>query len=163
MIASGHTAAGTTIGLIVLSQTQDPLKGVVFGCLFGLIFHYLADFIPHGHYLTHKQFGQPNLTLIIDLLGTFFIFYSLTLLKFGLGVTSLTILAAIGGSQLPDVIEGLLYFKKIPKVGLIRWENNLHQKFFHWHGYHENALPWSWKDIWQILFVLAAFLILLIY
>lgn len=162
MIASGHNGIGTTIGLIVAQNSQDPVKGIFLGFFLGLIFHYLTDFIPHGHYLTHKSFGKLPLSLFADLFGSFLIFYGIVLFKFGFSSTSLIILAAIGGSQLPDVSEGLLYFKKIPKTLLIKWENDMHQKFFHWHGHHEKALPWNFRrDVWQIGTILIALLILL--
>lgn len=162
MIATGHNAIGTTIGLLISQQTQDPLTGIGLGLAFGLIFHYLADFIPHGHIITNEQFGKLPPVLFIDLFGSFLFLYLIVLFKFGSESTSLIVLAAIGASQLPDVSEGLLYFKKIPYTGLIKWENKVHQQIFHWHGQHKQALKWSWKrDWWQISVALLTLVLLI--
>ena len=164
MIASGHNAIGTTIGLVVASQTSDPVSAFLVAVLGGLVFHYAADFVPHGHIISNKEFGTLPAVLFLDLFGSFLVIYSLILLKFGFSQTSFIVLVAIGASQLPDVIEGMLYFKKIPKIGLIKWENSMHQYIFHWHGQHEKALMWDAKrDIWQIaVIVFALFFLILV-
>ncbi len=163
MIASGHNAIGTTVGLVVATYTNDPIPAFLAAVSFGLVFHYLADFVPHGHIISNKEFGNLPPLLFLDLFGSFLIFYSFTLLKFGFSHTSLIVLIAIGASLLPDVVEGLLYFKKIPKIGIIRWENSMHQYLFHWHGHHEKALMWAiTRDSWQISIVILSLLFLIL-
>lgn len=162
MIASGHNAVGTTVGLIVASQINDPVNGLTLAILLGLVFHYLFDAIPHGHLLNHEQYRQLPPSLFLDLFGSFTIFYGITLIKFGVSAESLIILAAIGASQAPDVSEGLLEFKKLPRWGILKWENWMHQNIFHWHGQHDRALPWSWKDIWQISLIVFSLIFLLV-
>src|SRR3989344_4401626 len=99
MIATGHNAVGTTVGVIVASQTSDPASGIIWAIIVGLLLHYLLDAIPHGHPIDSKQYGKLPPALFVDLFGSFIIFYGITLLKFGLGGESFIILIAIGASQ----------------------------------------------------------------
>jgi hypothetical protein len=163
MIASGHNAIGTTVGLVVITQVSEPMTAVGLAIIFGLVFHYLADAVPHGHFLSHAEYRKLPPSLYLDLFGSFVLLFGIVLFKFGLTLPSLVILGAIGASQLPDVIEGLLEFRKLPRRGIIKFENDAHQKIFHWHGRHANALPWGWTDIWQITVVILALFFLLYY
>jgi hypothetical protein len=147
-------AVGTGVGLIVISQTNDPLIGAGVAFILGLLSHYFFDFWPHGHLVNRRDFSKRPPLLYLDIVGGGLLFFLPIIFKFGLSPTSLIILTAIFGAQLPDVSEGLIYEKIISKTGFVKFENDLHQST-HWHGRYHDALVWNIRrDIWQIVTIL---------
>ncbi len=162
MIAFGHTAIGVGVGLAGYSMFgQGPLaQGLILTGAIGVASHYLADFIPHGHLHKHKDFKSKIVKIIIfDLFLSILIFTSLGLLKFGLSPKFWYLMFGIGGSQLPDVVDGFIYIGVLKARGLLKLEYDFHG-LTHWHGDRENALMWGWRDVWQVATILAALFLL---
>lgn len=161
MIAFGHTAVGAIVGVGVYNLLPDkPIEGLLAAGTVGVVSHYITDFIPHGHLFKHNQYKKKVWGIIVfDLLLSLSIFIGLSLMFFGPSMEFLYILFAIGGAQLPDVIDGLIYIKVIKPRGLIKIENDFHQ-WLHWHGSYNKALLWGRRDIWQVLTVFLALFIL---
>ncbi len=59
----------------------------------------------------------------------------------------------IGGSQLPDVIDGLIGIKVLKAKGLLKVENDFHQRL-HWHGTGSKTLLLDLRDLWHLLIIL---------
>ncbi len=164
MIAFGHTAIGAVVGLYTyqLIGDSDPLKGLITAGSVGVISHYIADFIPHGHFFRPKD-NKKWLTIVIifDLFLSLAIFSGLAHLKFGLSLELLYVLFGIGGSQLPDVVNGLVSVGSLPNKGIFRLEDRFHNNVIHWHGFKNNALLWSKTDIWQVSVVIISLILIL--
>lgn len=167
MVAFGHTAVGSLVGLAAYSvlQDQNPAMGLVTTGALAVVSHYITDFVPHGHYIPHQQFKQKVLyAVIFDFLLSFVLFMSLAYLSYGLNLKTLYILFGIGGANLPDVLDGLYYLKVIPNRGIFKIENRFHQST-HWHavwkkGVLIDGLPLGKKDIWQLGMVCLVIVIL---
>lgn len=164
MIAFGHTAIGTGVGLYTATLTSDPVLGSLTAFGAGIISHYVADFVPHGHFfgINTKNFKSKIFKAIVfDLFLSLVIFVGAAYLKFDLSTTFLFILAGIAGSQLPDVLDGFIYIDVLPNKGLIKKENDFHQ-LMHWHGAKEKGLRWNLlkRDFWQVGVVLAVLILL---
>jgi len=165
MVAFGHTAIGVIIGVTSYHflGSGDLATGLITTGAVGVTSHYLADLMPHGHFFRHLKYKSSILWVII-----FDVFLSVALFLgfshfLGKNIEQiLYIFFGIGGSQLPDVLDGLIYMDLLPKKSLLKMENRFHQ-WTHWHGKNEHALLWSYTDIWQILTVVLALLILLKY
>lgn len=158
MVATGHTAVGVIIGITAYQflGRGDLASGLVITGTLATAFHYLTDFIPHGHFFMPKDFKKYIKPVIIfDVLLPAVLFLSAIYLQSGLGEKFLYILFGIGGSQLPDVIDGLLALRKTKVTGLLKDENNFHQTL-HWHGQGSKTLLLGLRDIWQVLLVIAA-------
>lgn len=154
MIATGHNGVGALIGLSIVSLEETfPNSGpMVFllSLISGIVFHYLADIIPHGHVFGSEIRKKLREILIYDLFGSFLIIAIVSYSSFGFSNPFWVIMFAILGSQLPDVLGALEYLGKIPVNGVLKLEYFLHQNIAHWHGTGEKGLPWRWFDIWQI-------------
>jgi|SRR3990167_2926835 len=158
MIAFGHTAVGVIVGVTAyqfLGQ-GNLASGLIITGSMGMISHYLMDAVPHGHFSISKNYKQSILPIIIFDLSLPIIFFLRTIyLNDGFGEKLLYAVFGIGGSQLPDVIAGLIYIKVIKNKGLLKAEDDLHEAL-HWQGKSSRLLLLGWLDIWQILIILAA-------
>ncbi|SRR5260221_2798468 len=169
MIAFGHTAVGAIVGVTAYHYlgSGNPATGLIITGAAGIAAHYLADLIPHGHFFGNKEFKSKILAdIILDLYISIALFLLIFYFRDGLGIKFFYILFAIGGSQLPDVIDGLIYIGLLPKTGLLRFEHKLHL-LTHWHGIFKDGKlvdgqPISPRDIWQLI-VVASSLFLVFY
>lgn len=167
MVAFGHTAVGALVGLGVYHYlgTSQPEIGLVVSGACGITSHYLADALPHGHFFSEKQFKKKIIWVIIfDFLLSVIVFAGTTLLLNGLEWKFWYVLFAIGGAQLPDVLDGWYYLGVIPHKGIFKIENSFHRSM-HWHGIFEKGVlvdgqPLKISDIWQVATVLIALLVL---
>lgn len=158
MIATGHTASGVIIGIAAYQLLgQDNLaSGLMIAGTAGVVFHYLMDAMPHGHFFMPKDFKKYIAPVIIfDVFLPVILFLGAVYLKSSLGEKFLYIMFSVGGSQLPDVLDGLIYAKRIKPKGLLNLENKFHQSL-HWHGSSSKTLLLGLRDIWQILVILIA-------
>lgn len=165
MVAFGHTAVGALVGLVSYQQlgNSDPLTGLLITGTTGVISHYIMDCIPHGHFFREKEYKKKvGLVIIFDLFLSIAL-YLLTAYYFSSSNLLYTayILFGIGGSQLPDILDGLIYIDVLPKKGLIKLEHTIHVAT-HWHGKKEKAILWSIWDIWQVVIFFAGLYLLLI-
>lgn len=160
MIASGHTAIGVIVGLTAykLLGQGNLASGLIITGSVGMISHYLMDFIPHGHFTISKNYKKSILPIIIfDLLLPIIFFLGVIYLNNGFSEKLLYTLFAIGGSQLPDVIAGLIEIRIIKSRGLVKIEEDLHG-VSHWKGKNSQVLLLGWLDIWQVLVILLSVL-----
>lgn len=158
MVSFGHTAVGVIVGYTAYSYLgQDNLvSGLLITGTVGVVSHYVMDFIPHGHFFRPKDYKKSIAPVIIfDLFLSIILFLGLIYYKQGLSVQFFYAMFGIGGSQLPDVIDGLIYTKRIKAKGLLKVENNFHQSL-HWHGQGSRTLLLGMRDIWQVLIILIA-------
>lgn len=165
MIAFGHTAIGTLVGIGTYQLLGDanPVLGSAVALGAGIASHYITDVIPHGHLIHFKDYKKKvHLVIIFDLALSIILFSALAYFAHGISWQTLYILAGIAGAQLPDVMDGLIYVGFLPNKGLIKLENNFHSGT-HWHGTFDKALMWGKRDIWQISAVLIALLAIIIY
>jgi hypothetical protein len=154
MVSFGHTAVGVIVGVTTFQYLgqADLATGLIIAGSAGVISHYIADFIPHGHFNMPKGYKKDILKIIVfDLFLSIILFLGITYLKQGFSRHFWYILFGIGGSQLPDVIDGLIYTNLLKAKGILKAENNLHEAV-HWHG----VLHLGKKDIWQVLVVITA-------
>lgn len=163
MVAFGHTSVGTIVGIASYQAfgKGDIALGLIATGFIGLISHYLMDFVPHGHFFTDpKKFEKLILwVILLDLLLPVLIVLA-TAHSIGKNATEiLYILFGIGGAQLPDVIFGLKELKLLSENKLLKTEGDFHEST-HWHGKREKALLWGWRDIWQIIMLILAFITL---
>lgn len=164
MVAFGHTAVGALVGIYgyqTFSQ-GNLITGLTLTGALGVISHYVMDFIPHGHFFKGTTNFKKYIIWVIlfDLLLP--IVFLLTLAQYFQkgGIQTLYILFGIGGAQLPDIIDSLIYLKFLPKINLLELENKFHQGT-HWHGTKEKTLLFSFYDVWQIaVFLIATILII---
>ncbi len=158
MISFGHTAVGVIVGVTFyqfLAQ-GDLATGLITAGSVGFVSHYVMDFIPHGHFFRPKDFNKSILPVIFfDLLGSIALFLGIIYLKEGFSQKFLYIMFGIGGSQLPDVIDGLMRIKMIKTQGVLKIEYDFHE-VLHWHGRGSNTLLLDFRDIWQVFIVLIA-------
>lgn len=157
MIATGHSAIGFGIGVLVNKKTNNHWLAGAVGFSTGIVLHYITDFIPHGHIVLYTEWSDPEKILLIFLdafLGAV-IFLLATYLRYRLTISSLIVIVTILGSLLPDIIDGLLYYSgNIPPTNpLLRWEFEFHKDFLHWHGGRANSLPIGWYDLWQLIII----------
>ncbi len=160
MVAFGHTAVGTLVGIASYQAfgKGDIALGLIASGFLGILSHYLMDLIPHGHFFRGTENYKKMIivwVIIFDLVIPAVFLLSLSHL-FGKNITQiLYILFAIGGAQLPDVLGGLKRIDLLPNLKIFKVENVFHMGT-HWHGAEEKALLWGFRDIWQVLaFVLA--------
>lgn len=150
MIAFGHTAIGASVGVITyLNYSDKPVEGLIIAATAGIVCHYIADFIPHGHFV--RKLTQVNLPfiLIFDVALSVLLFLYLPY-KYHADLSQvLFILFAIGGSLLPDALDGLVATKILKKEGILKVEQHFHQTV-HWHGAGIHGLLLGLYDIWQI-------------
>ena len=163
MVAFGHTAVGASVGLLSYQAfgQNNPIVGLFGAGTLGVISHYVTDFIPHGHFMKTKDFQQKIFWVILfDLLLSIIIFSYSGFASSGISLKLFYILFGIGGAQLPDVLDGLIYIKVLPRKGFFKIENNFHQ-WLHWHGKGENALTIGLRDTWQLLAILLSLYLIL--
>lgn len=161
MVAFGHSAVGVIVGTTAYNffGQGNLATGLILAGAAGVISHYITDFIPHGHFTTLKNYKKGIIPIIIfDLLLSVLIFLGLYL-KDGLNLKFFYVLFGIGGSHLPDVLDGLIHIGLVKAKGALKIENNFHQ-MIHWHARNQKALLLGLKDIWQLTVVLAALLLL---
>lgn len=159
MVATGHTAIGVIIGITAynLIGQNNLVAGLIVCGGLGVVTHYLFDAIPHGHFFSDKDLKKKIKSIIIlDVLLPIVLFLFSLYLKDGLTTKLFYVLFAIGGSQLPDVIDGLIYTDIIKPISFLKHEIKFHQ-IIHWHSHNPNVLLISIIDIWQVLIVLFAF------
>lgn len=158
MVASGHTAVGVIVGVVAYQFLgQNNLAGgLVVAGIAGVLSHYLTDAIPHGHFVKLKDLKKYLGPIIIfDLLLPIILFLGGIYLRSGLGEKLLYVMFAVGGVQLPDAIDGLIFINIIKTRGAIGLENNFHQGL-HWHGRGPTTLLLGWRDLWQLAAILIA-------
>lgn len=163
MIAFGHTAVGASIGLATyqLIGGTDIALGLITAGSLGIVSHYITDFIPHGHFFKEKAYKSKVIYVIIfDLLLSVLLFLSTAHFAGGSPEQLLYILFGIGGAQLPDVLDGLIYIDLLPIVGFFKLENNFH-RYLHWHGVGKKSLLIGKRDIWQASVVILSLLYLI--
>lgn len=159
MVALGHTALGVIVGVTAyqfLGQ-GDLVTGLLVTGTAGVASHYLGDFIPHGHFVKLDKLKKVLLPIIIfDLFLPIILFLGFLYLKDGFSQRMLYIMFGVGGAQLPDVLDGLLFIGKLKNKGLVKLENDFHQGL-HWHGRGAKTLLLGARDIWQVLMIVVAF------
>lgn len=155
MVAFGHTAVGAIIGYYAYQTLTpgNPYAGLIITGTVGVVSHYIMDTIPHGHYFKHSEYKSKIIpTIILDLALPILLYLACAYYFSNSNILfTLFILFGIGGSQLPDILDGLIYTGFIKKNGLLKMENNIHTST-HWHGKFDNVLLFSFWDIWQIGF-----------
>lgn len=158
MLAIGHTAVGVIVGFTAyqfLGQ-GDLATGLAIAGAAGIVSHYIADFIPHGHFVKPKKLKQYLPVIIFfDLFLPIFLILGGMYLKDGFNEKLLYILFAIASAQLPDVLDGLIFINVFKRKGLIKTEYDFHQGL-HWHGRDDKTLLLGIYDIWQIAMILFA-------
>lgn len=160
MVSFGHTATGTIVGLAVYNLIPShSVEGLLLATGAGIVSHYIFDLVPHGHWFRHKDYKKKIFNVIIlDLLLFFLVFVGIAYHRFGLNIELLYILFGIGGAQLPDILDGFIYIGVIKKKGFFKIENNFHQAT-HWHGALNKSLIWGKRDIWQVIVLVLALLL----
>lgn len=159
MVAFGHTAVGSLVGLVSYRAfgSGDIALGLVATGFAGVLSHYLMDLVPHGHFFTDpRKYDKLIIWVILfDLLLPVLFFLAAAHLTGRSGTEILYILFGIGGAQLPDVFDGLKRIKLLPKttrplfIGKILGAENKFHMSTHWHGKEEKALLISILDVWQ--------------
>lgn len=158
MIAFGHTAVGVMVGLAAEKYlgTGNLATGLVSAGTLGIVSHYITDFIPHGHFFANEYKRKVLNVIIFDLALSIILFLSAGYWKFGISETLFYIMFGIGGSQLPDVLDGFIHLEHIKPKGLVKLEFQFHQAL-HWHGVGEKTLILGLRDIWQLAVILFVF------
>ena len=165
MVATGHTGLGVIVGVTAykLLGQGNLATGLIITGSIGVFSHYLADSIPHGHFFaTEKLKKNIGKIIIFDVFIPILFFLGVMYLKNGLNEKLLYVMFAIGGAQLPDVIDGLMYTGIIKAKGLLKFENIIHQAL-HWHGKGYKTLKIELRDIWQLVTILLAILVTFIF
>lgn len=156
MVAFGHTALGASVGLLTyhILGRGDIALGLIVSGTAGVISHYLADLIPHGHFFNESGYKNKIFWVIIfDLLLSLLLFLTTAHLSRDSAEKILYLLFGIGGAQLPDALDGLIYIDLLPRSGILKWENNFHRST-HWHGTGKNTLLIGYRDLWQLATVI---------
>lgn len=158
MIAFGHTAVGAMVGLAGyhLLGNGNPIVGVGITGAAGIVSHYIFDVIPHGHFFREGNYKEKiKYVIVFDFGLSLLIFTGLAYIQQDISLKLLYFLAGLSGSQLPDILDGLIYSEILPNEGFFKVENKFHQAT-HWHGVKEKALLISKWDLWQVITVLLA-------
>lgn len=162
MVAFGHTAVGTIIGVAAyqLIGQGDVAVGLIAAGGAGVLSHYLMDFMPHGHFFREKDYKKYiNWVIAFDLSLPVIL---LLLLAHYLGrnpLEILYILFGIGGAQLPDILTGLRKLDLLPNYQFFKTEDEFHQKT-HWHKKFYTSSPFNITDFWQLLMLVLAVLVI---
>ena len=158
MVALGHTAVGVIVGVTAyhfLGQ-GDLVTGLVITGASGIVFHYLGDFIPHGHFVKPEKLKKVLLLIILfDLFLPIILLLGMTYLKEGFNQKLLYIMFGIGGSQLPDVLDGLIFTGVLRSRGLFKIENKFHQGL-HCYGREAKTFLLGVRDLWQVAMIIIA-------
>lgn len=177
MLAIGHTAVGTLIG-VAATQLVSPNHTltevwplIVMSALLGLASHYATDHIPHGHYnidIANPSTGQ-TLKLLADTILPWSIIGAFLLLSYGwLHPYTWIITATILGAQLPDILHGLRQRRLLPNWQWLIKESHLHHRAHHKHDLQNKALSTPngsrkilLSDLWQLAVIILAALSLI--
>lgn len=163
MVAFGHSSVGTLVGITAYQAfgNSDIALGLISTGFLGWLSHYLADFIPHGHFFRSMKNYERKIIWVImfDLLLPIILLLSLAHFSGKGPIEILYLVFGIGGAQLPDVLDGLKRIDLLPKLKILKIENDFHMGT-HWHGKEEQALLISFRDIWQIAVLILAIFIL---
>src|SRR3989344_7004364 len=98
MVSFGHTAIGVVIGISAEKYfvQGNLITGLITTGGIGVLSHYIADFIPHGHFAMPKGFKKGILKIIIfDLFLSIVLFLGAIYLKEGVSSTFLYVLFGI--------------------------------------------------------------------
>jgi hypothetical protein len=163
MVAFGHTAVGVIVGVgaYQVFGHGDLTTGLIATGALGVISHYIMDCVPHGHFFRgSEKFDKLIIWVILfDLLMPILLLLG-SAHYLGKNIPEiLYVLFGIGGSQLPDVLDGLMRIKILPRVSFLKLESSFHEAT-HWHGKDETTLLFTIYDIWQIAVFVLAFYIL---
>ena len=162
MIAFGHTAVGTIVGLWGYQTfgTANPLQGIAITTGVSFASHYLMDLIPHGHFFPGTQYKEKvSWAIIFDFLLSVLAFTFILFNKDGLSLRFFYVLFGIGASQLPDIIDGLTFTKYLPTKGLLKLETKFHQAT-HWHGKGAKTLLLGIRDLWQLTLIVISLVLI---
>lgn len=167
MLAFGHAGVGAIVGVgvVTLAASTLPLTlSLPLALVAGIISHYVADRVPHGHYEFAPQHATKKMILLFlaDFGLGMGILFCAALYKFGFTPPLFIISLAMIGAQLPDVWEGFINLKLIPMSNFAR-----HHRHFHFVIMHEKTpshktfsdgvtRKWSILDCWQIAVYLGA-------
>ncbi len=163
MIAFGHTAVGSLVGLAGYNYFghSEPLLGLALTSGTAIASHYLTDFIPHGHLIRFKDLKRlAKWAALFDFGLSSLIFFGLSYLSFGLSLKLVYLACGILASNLPGILDGLIYTNVLPAKGFLGFEHKLHE-LMHWHGLKDKALVWGQKDLWQIGVVIISLVVLI--
>lgn len=145
MLVTFHAAAGAVIG--------EQINHAYWAFLFGLLSHFLLDFIPHGdrNHITDFALGQRLKYLLVTRVADALCTLALAVLIFKTSVFAHPVSVAWGilGATLPDFLVGVF------ELG--RWK--ILRNFYHFHHWIHNA--WEKFDItfwhanlWQAIVIL---------
>jgi hypothetical protein len=170
MIATGHTSVGVVVGVVATQALPDsipPLGQVLLVGTIGVISHFVMDVMPHGHYDfdASAPTRRGQILLLVDLLLPIVVVLSLCLWRWSWSDT-LIIFFGIGGSQLPDIFDGLFMRGWFAKYGWAQFEHRFHMGT-HWHNptnptraTPEGGRKLGLGDVWQLLTGLIALCLL---
>ena len=145
MIAVGHTSLGIIAGAVVvttLPPTDYMAVATAVALIAGLLSHYGADLIPHGHYdfrPRHPTSKSVSL-LALDLIAPLMFFGWFALAALGWGGELAMLAAAVFGALLPDILDGLLRLGILPSWRMSAWHKAFHHRL-HWHNQASSPLP----------------------
>ena len=95
------------------------------------------------------------LIILFDLFLPIILLLGMTYLKEGFNQKLLYIMFGIGGSQLPDVLDGLIFTGVLRSRGLIKIENKFHQGL-HCYGREAKTFLLGVRDLWQVAMIIIA-------
>lgn len=164
MVQFGHTGVGIAVGLTTYHYLGDinPALTLISAGAAGVVSHYLADLIPHGHFFKYKDYkSKVWLVIVFDLIMSVLATALTSFYKFDLSLLTWSILFGVGGSQLPDIVAGFTHMGWVKKVGILKAEDYIHNST-HWHGKLHQALDWDFKrDIYQVIIFITGLLTIL--
>jgi len=144
MVITPHMLVGTAIGL--------HSNNIWMAFSFGLISHYLMDFLPHWEYLTNLKISKSN-KIITKLIFDFVLGFVLVLILIWSEPQKVIIAFAVFGALLPDFIQGIYFNFSIKQL-----------KIFH--RFHYRIHYWKDLSFWQglpatlIVIIISLFLII---
>lgn len=170
MIAFGHSSFGVIAGAVVIATLGQAGVStwllLIVAFLFGIITHYIGDFIPHGHYkFGAKHISIKSLTIFsLDFFGAILFLLSLTYIQVGFGLELLIFGAAIAGAQLPDIWEAAVDLEFVPNSTFAQSHRHFHYDILHWHNepkHSRTGRPIRLSDLWQVgVFLISIWIIL---
>ncbi len=150
-----YLTAHSSAGVLIAAKFVNPWLAFVLGFLS----HYVLDMIPHGEEnIFDKKYHRINYRSLIKALTIDFIILILYIyfIMTKLEVNQITLLAAVFGTVLPDLIWGFYY---LTKWKILKWPTKMHN-YLHMLIKHRQ-LPLSYGLVIQsltlIVFTLIAF------